>query len=291
VGKSFLAEFLKHSLLGSNLVSIITDQETALGKFNDPLIGIVFADIEEFRLNREHNQKLKAIITGDDMTCHPKGLKAYDGVNCINVWMPTNDEGANDVKDFAKRLLSLKIGRGINTPGFEHLKDRVWDTVAIARGMIEWWNNPENGCVDAAGKVVWRPENIPVTVGAQVQKIGVEDKVDPVVAWMRALVAGDTTRSKIEWGKWVSNEKMYTEFANHYVGNRVLLQQWSQNKLTSALKAMFPSWTRKLRKLLIGTSAQSVQLPELSVARSEFYESQNEEVPEAEEVVEEAEGE
>ena len=291
IGKSFLAQFLQTQLIGDDLVEEVTDQETALGKFNDPLIGKVLVNLEEYQRCKAHNGKLKAYLTSDRMTCHPKGLKAYAGVNCINFYLPTNDDDAFDMKEFKKRIFAVKIGLGYLTPGFEDLIDYEWDAVAIARGMLDWWNDPANGCVKLATKLVdghaieeqlvvaWRPEDIPTTLGAVRQKIAAEAKHDPVVAWIRALVEKQSA-VPLAWGKWNTNENVHAAFLQHYAGDWDIKNNWSQHKLTVALKTLFPRWARKLRKQPnCDAFAQSVLVPELSIARSEFYRSQDEMEP------------
>ena len=277
VGKSFLAQGVQHSLLGDDICAE-TQPEFCLGKFNDPLIGRIFVNLEEFERCRDYNNKLKVLITSNTMTVHSKGEKADPHAsNCINFWCPTNDEDAFDMKDFAGRIFAVQVGDGVHTEGFKHLIGRAWDWVAIARGMLEWWNKPENGCVDDTGRVVWRPEEIPETVGALRQKLAAESKVDPVAAWVRALVTGEATET-VPWDTWVSNEKVSVAFVKHYAGDRDLVRVWTQNKLTAQLKTMFPGWSRKQRKVN-GATAQCVQLPALEVARAEFYKLQHEEEP------------
>ena len=153
--------------------------------------------------------------------------------------------------------------------------------MAIARGVLEWWNDPANECVvvgeDGTCSVVWRPEEIPETIGALRQKLAAESKVDPVAAWVRALVTGEAAEP-VAWGAWISNEKVSLAFVKHYTGERETVRVWTQNKLTTQLKTMFPGWPRKQRKVN-GATAQCVQLPALEVARAEFYKLQHEQEP------------
>ena len=101
VGKSFLAQGVQHHLLGDDICAE-TQPEFCLGKFNDPLIGRIFVNLEEFERCRDYNNKLKVLITSSTMTAHPKGEKADpQASNCINFWCPTNDEDAFDMRDFA----------------------------------------------------------------------------------------------------------------------------------------------------------------------------------------------
>ncbi len=278
IGKSFMAQILQNHLLGDEIVSE-TDAENCLEKFNDPVIDKVLVNIEEFTRCRDYNNKLKVLITSDTMVCHPKGQKAYQGTNCLNFWLPSNDDDAFDMKDFAGRIFAVQIGDGVYTEGFEHLVDHHWDYVALARGMLSWWHDPANGCVAADGKtVIWKPESkaIPETTGALNQRIAGEEKHDPVKAWVRAAVNNDV--DSFTWGEWMSNAALYATFSKHWNDNKQLLSTWTPKMVTAAVRTLCPAWTGKKHRI-DGKSVQCTFLPEFTVARTAFYASQNETEP------------
>lgn len=109
----------------------------------------------------------------------------------------------------------MQIGDGVHTEGFEHLIGYKWDAVQIARGMLDWWNNSENGCVTTNGEVMWRPEDIPETIGALNQRIAGEDKHGPVKAWVRAAIKKDV--EGLTWDNWNSNDSLYHHHGKDWI--------------------------------------------------------------------------
>ena len=270
VGKSWLAQFMQQKLLGCSL-AVETTPDLALGKFNDAIVGMLFVNIEEFRRCREFNNALKLLITSSTLAAHGKGEKAISVPNCINVWLPTNDEEAIDMQDHDQRVFVVKIGLGVKTPTFEWVRGHQWNEVSIARGLLEWAAEVE---LDK-----WVPEDIPETLGAKSQRHAAEEEHSPVVGWVRELVNG-AAASDVTWGQWISNEAVHKAFAAHHAGKHTVLAQWGQNKVTSALKEMFPAWARTLKRF--GAKAQNaVELPTRAAARTAFYASVHEDEPQA----------
>ena len=247
VGKSFNLQVLQYLLLGEDLVTE-TDSENCLEKFNDPIIGKVLVNIEEFERNRQNNKKLKVLITSNTMMCHPKGHTAYEGPNCLNFYMPSNHADAFDMTDFSRRIFVVQIGDGIFTEGYEHLLDRDWDAVQLARGMLDWWANPENGCVDADGKVIWKAEKcIPETTGALNQRLAGEKAHDPVNAWVRAAINNEL--DGLKWNEYNSNADLYRCFSKYCDDDKKVLGEWTAKKVTAALHTLCPAWTSKKQRV------------------------------------------
>ena len=276
IGKSFLGEIVQQQLLGMD-IACETKTELAFGKFNDVLINKIFAIVEEFERCREHNSSIKLAITSNSLPCNPKGKTAYEGPNCLNFYCPTNIPNAFDVDDLAERLFAINVGDGIHTAGFEHLLGYKWDYVQIARGMLDWWRDPANGCVAEDGKtVIWRPEDIPETRGALSQRIAGEESDNPVKAWLRAAVNNEVVG--VKWDAWNSNSALYSSFCKHFNNAKDVMLIWTPKKVTSALHDMCPTWSKKKHRI-DGQSVQCTRLPAFAATRSEFYRSQKETEP------------
>ena len=232
VGKSELAKIMRKQLIGDTLV-VECKAKDALGDFNGQLDSMLLVCLEEYARSEQYNNNLKIALTSDVQTINKKGVNQFTQPNCCNWMIPTNHTDAINVVDFDKRVVTFLIEDGINTKLLEDgrvvkdyslYKERQWDEVHLAAGMLAWAEELE--------LCEWDPTKIPITEGSKLQRRCGEENHHPVAAWWRRFVE-DTQRSQeVLWGEWNPTSLLHRLFQEDHSDDARTLKMWPLKSFT-----------------------------------------------------------
>ena len=241
IGKTELAKLMRTKLLGDT-VGVECQSEDALDKFNGLIAGKLLVFLEEFARCKAYNDRFKIEITAATHNVNDKNEKVFTEPNCGNWMVATNYKDAVDVHTFSKRVFIVLCLDGINTvlkkksaDGNEHgsltgstdhfdyaqWKEREWDAVHLAAGMLEWAKELD---LDS-----WDPTDIPVSEGAKLQRRAGELMHDPVASWWRKLVTNSARVDEVTWNGWNSVAALYNLFQHDNADNKRLIADMSSD--------------------------------------------------------------
>jgi hypothetical protein len=234
VGKSELGKMLRVLLLGDGLV-VECKSKDVMADFNGPLESILLLCLEEYARNSAYNNNLKLYLTSDVIMINKKGINQFSQPNCINWMIPTNHPDAIDVQDFDKRVITFLIQDGINTKlveadgaikDFALYKDRQWDPVHIAAGMLAWAESDEGRLNE------WDPTVLPITEGSRLQRECGEEIHFPVAAWWRRVVEDDVLSAEVLWGAWNPTSLLHSLFLEDLNNDVKEAAKWTLKSFT-----------------------------------------------------------
>ena len=228
LGKTRLFEIMRYHLLGEMLCG----EEKAidvLEKYNEPLRGKLLFCLDEFGRNIDHLTELKRLLTSPALSIVAKGSNPVAEPNCIDFWLPSNDADAFDTEALACRIFVVLIEYGIKHPDFAQWKNRDWNYVHIAAGMLA-----EAEALDLAH---WDPTVIPHSRGSAVQSAGTEELHKPVHAWLRAALEDEagTEVTGVVWADWNPSSQLYNSFRLFHKGSAEVAKAWSMRKFSNVL--------------------------------------------------------
>ena len=238
IGKTELARFMRVKLLGDT-VGVECQSEDALDKFNELIGGRLLVFLEEFARCKAYNDRFKIEITSDTHNINGKNDKIYTEPNCSNWMVATNYKDATDLNTFSKRVFVVLTLDGINTIlktvdadghetrfDYSEWKDRNWDPVHIAAGMLEWAKE-----LDLDN---WDPTDIPVSEGMKLQRRAGEEAHDPVAAWWRKLVTNSARADEVTWDSWNSVQALFQLFMDDNADDKRLCSDMSKDRFSEA---------------------------------------------------------
>lgn len=246
IGKTELAKMMRVLLLGDT-VGVECQSEDALDKFNGLIGGKLLVFLEEFARCKAYNDRFKIEITASSHNINDKNEKVFTEPNCGNWMVATNYKDAVDVNMFSKRVFIVLLLDGINTVltktgsptgpadhasgneftfNYAQWKDREWNPVHIAAGMLEW---AEELDLDN-----WDPSDIPMSRGAKLQMAAGEEKHDPVAAWWRKFVTNSARAEEVAWNNWNSVAALFKLFQDDNGDDKKLMADMSSANFSEA---------------------------------------------------------
>jgi len=111
VGKDTFFDAVVGGVLGkSHYFSTTSPENNVFAKFNSAIENRIVVKFEEanFHTNNANKEKLKGLITGDDIPIEHKGMKTYTIKNVVNVVMTTNNQVPVVLEDEERRMVLLK---------------------------------------------------------------------------------------------------------------------------------------------------------------------------------------
>lgn len=111
-GKTTLLQKVPQTLFGKDNVGSVTQGELE-SSFNDWSVNLRVLIIDEVSMGSAHDarklvNKLKPIITGDQLHVHPKGFKGYEQPNAVSIFATSNDDDAVHLDEGDRRWLVCK---------------------------------------------------------------------------------------------------------------------------------------------------------------------------------------
>lgn len=111
-GKTTLLQKVPQTLFGKDNVGSVSQGELE-SSFNDWSVNLRVLIIDEVSMGSAHDarklvNKLKPIITGDQLHVHPKGFKGYEQPNTVSIFATSNEDDAVHLDDGDRRWLVCK---------------------------------------------------------------------------------------------------------------------------------------------------------------------------------------
>jgi hypothetical protein len=135
VGKDTFFDAVVGGILGkSHYFSTTSPENNVFAKFNSAIENRIVVKFEEanFHTNNANKEKLKGLITGDDIPIEHKGMKTYTIKNVVNVVMTTNNQVPVVLEDEERRMVLLKASeeRRNDLQYFGQLRQRMAENLS-----------------------------------------------------------------------------------------------------------------------------------------------------------------
>jgi hypothetical protein len=135
VGKDTFFDAVVGGIVGkSHYFSTTSPENNVFAKFNSAIENRIVVKFEEanFHTNNANKEKLKGLITGDDIPIEHKGMKTYTIRNVVNVVMTTNNQVPVVLEDEERRMVLLKASdeRRNDREYFGQLRQRMAENLS-----------------------------------------------------------------------------------------------------------------------------------------------------------------
>lgn len=129
-GKGTLIDMIK-AIIGKDKYLLIDDMSRLFGRFNDMLKGIVLCHLDEMSSKdlNPHYERLKALITSEDITIETKGQKGYTIANTIAYISTTQHAQAFKIKGGDRRIWTVEASEELkgNNEYFKKFRELLQD--------------------------------------------------------------------------------------------------------------------------------------------------------------------
>ena len=104
VGKSMLVDFLGQKIIGNAYYKCPQNYaDTVFGRFADAMENTVLLFMDECRGLQKYNEKLKGLVTGEEITIERKGLMPVTGRNAAHFMFASNNEYVLKIENTDRR--------------------------------------------------------------------------------------------------------------------------------------------------------------------------------------------
>lgn len=249
VGKSVFVEPFGW-LFGRRHFMIVNSREQLVGEFNGHLSGkvVVFAEEAVWGGNRADAGTLKRLITQDTFTIRRLYVDAVNELNCVHLFMATNEQWVYPAGNHERRIVVLDVGNK-RAPSYY---GPLWDEI----------KSPGFGAALLATLLARSVNEERLRAGLNTKALAeIQDlSADPVQAWWRGVLEDGqiSPNSDATWPTFAPVQALYQQFGDVMgargagVGNRGTPH----------------SFSRKLQTLLPGDPVSEVRRAPLNVATS-----------------------
>lgn len=188
-GKGSLIDIIK-AMIGKDKYLLIDDITRLFGRFNDMLKGIILCHFDEMS-SKELNpyyERLKALITSDDINIETKGQKAYTIKNTIGYISTTQHALSFKIKGDDRRIWTVESSSELkkNIEYFDKLRQMIEDDNAI-RSLYDFF-------MSRPVKKQLTERDYPVT---QLMEDAITLNRDPIEDFMIQLQDGEYTSEEL----------------------------------------------------------------------------------------------